>query len=217
MRLGLGGLLAGLVLAAPGASKKDDKGKAESKKKPTQEQLEAAALAEPFAPEHPQIIMNGLRCQIHRDGKVQQDIRAKTGQFDELANILDLDQLNVKYLDEGTTIAGQLDCGRGRVWTTAHPEKGINAHDMLLQQGVRLQTKDLLKLQSPEMRYNAQASTISSDKGYQQQMPMGKKFMIGKGQRFELKLLVDKNSFEYWKAFGNPAEMRKSEKPVLNP
>ena len=171
----------------------------------------------PFDPSHPLLRMEGVRCQVHREGLLRQDIKAQTGRYDEKVSILDLDKLVAKFVDQGTTVVAQINCGNGRVWTSSRPDEQITAHDMLLQKTVRLQTKDHLLLQTPEMRYTSADSTLHSNKGYLRQMPMGNSFMIGRGQGFEIKLLMEKNTIQFWREYGNPAEMRKSEKPVLNP
>lgn len=202
------------VMAAQPEKKKDAKkesgqdGKGKDKK--------AAEPGQPFEPGNPLLILEGVRCQVHRQGNIRQDMTAKAGRYDEEENILDLDQLHVQFQDQGKAL-GELACGGGRVWTSDRPKEQIHAHDMLLQQTVRLQTPERIMLETPEMRYNALESRLWSDKGFKKQLPTRQGYMVGSGDRFDIKLLLDKNTFDYWKEYGNPVVIKKSEKPVLEP
>lgn len=172
-----------------------------------------------FTAERETLALKGVRCQVHHEGVIRQEMESKTGNYDEEAKILDLDQLKIKFQNEGTSsstpTAGNLTCGYGRIWTKESREENISAHDMLLQQNVRLETAAHMVLTSPEMRYQAKDSTLHSDKGFRQQIPWGDSFVLGQGQQFNIKILPQQNTFGYWKGLGNPVELKKSDKPVF--
>lgn len=197
------------VVVKPVLKKDEEKKKAQSDK-------DKDEPGQPFEPGNPLLILEGVRCQVHREGNIRQDITAQSGRYDEEENILDMDRLHVEFKDQGKSL-GALSCGGGRVWTSDRPKEHINAHDMLLQRTVRLQTPEQIMLETPEMRYNALESRLWSDKGFVKQLPVRRGFMVGQGDRFDIKLLLDQNKFDYWKEYGNPVVIKKSEKPVLEP
>lgn len=231
LTLGLGLLLLGLAFGpAWTASKTGSKTKSKTASKAaakaaqaaSKKAAEEAAAAQPFAPGHSLLLLGGLRCQVHLEGVVRQDFVAETGRYDELAHVMDMERMRAKFMngDPGTTVTAELKCGTGRIWTADRPKEGISTHDMLLQQTVHLRTGDNVQLQSPEMRYDAAATSLRTDKGFVEQIPAGTGYYIGKGQRFDIKLNFDENSFDSIKQYGTPGaltELRKNEKAVLNP
>lgn len=193
--------------------------KAKKTKATKKQAAPAPESVEPFGADRPVMTLDGLHCQVHQAGVVRQNIVAQTGRFDETARVMDMDNLQVKFLDEKTTVVGQVKCGYGRIWLTTIGEN--SPHDMLLEKEVRLRTGTNMQISTPQMHYTAKDSTIKSDKGFVQQYPAGPSYMIGRGVKFTIQLQSENNTFNYMKEEGDPKgapwEMRKSDKPVLEP
>lgn len=213
-------LAAGPAWTAKGRNRKAKDDKAAQAIKKDAAKAEPKSAASLFSPEHETIELTGLRCQVHRAGKICQEIEATQGRYDQDAKIFDLDQLHVKFQNDktsqsGSIPAGRLTCGYGRIWTQDDRKRQITAHDMLLQQNVRLETAEHMVLTSPEMRYQAKDSLLHSDKGFRQQFPAGTGFMVGQGQEFKIKIIPEQNTFGYLHELGKPVEWMKSGKSVM--
>lgn len=169
---------------------------------------------------HPTMIITDFRTQVQRDGVPQREIQAKWGRMDEASQTIDLRTMQVKFFDQKTTsgqpkVAGQARCGTGRMWLADHPEEAAHKNDALLKQDVIYTTPDGWMLKTPELHYDATSATLHSDKGYVEQLPITGGYYVGQGDRFELKLSLEKNTFETWKKYGKPTMLTKSTKPVI--
>lgn len=184
-----------------------------AKKSPTQ-----SATANPGGGlgRHPSIEIQDFKSQVTRNGLKMQQIQARSGRMDETERILDLKDLRVKFFDAGTT-KGEAVCGTGRVWLMDRPKEKISNHDILLKDRVTYHTSEGWIVQTPQMRYTKADSMLRSDKGYLKQMPDRDQYLIGRGQGFAVKLLIQKSTFERWEEYGNPAILEKSKEPVIKP
>lgn len=209
-------LAVGLALAVHAADEGDkdkekDKAKEEEKKRQKQEKLESLPLDQ-----RPTIVLSNFRSQITRAGVKTQEIAAREGRLDEVTNVLDLEGLNVRFYDEGTS-KGQANCGAGRVWLKDRPREGVSRHDVLLTSQVTYQTAEGWLLKAPMMKFTQADGLLRSNRGYTKQLPAKRGYYVGSGQAFEIKVRLDKNTFENWTEYGQPVVLKKSKEPVIKP
>lgn len=189
--------------------------------------------------ERPSIVFEGVKSEIHHDGVRLQEIASDWARLDEEDQTLDMRNMRVKFfdVDQGTTststtktgapptvpvpgtekVKGTANAGTARTWLKDRPEDHAATHDMFLSDKVIYRTNDGWILMTPEMHYTSGDSMLRSDKGYIKQLPLKSGYIIGDGHGFDIKLSLEKNTFESYKEYGNPAVLKKSDKPVLQP
>jgi hypothetical protein len=168
--------------------------------------------------EHESIIFEDIRTEITRGNQRLQQIQARWGIYDREEETLDLQDLEITFFSKGEQV-GEARCGRGMLWLTDdHLEKeGHGRHDVLLTDDVWYHTSEGWIVRTPRMRYTHLDTTLRSDHGYVKQIPVDGGFFISRGKRFEIKILVESGTFDYWRDFGSRIVLEKSETPELIP
>jgi len=173
--------------------------------------------SEALASKHPAIIIEDFQTEVHRDGVKLQEIQAAWGLMDQVDQTIDMRALRVKFYDNGQ-FKGEAVSGTGRTWLKDRPEEQAMAHDLLMTKTATLRTSDGILLRSPRMEYRSTSDTLSSNAGFVQQIPsQGGRFIIARGDRFEIKLNSDRNNFDSYQEYGRPVVLQKSQKPELTP
>lgn len=217
-------LSGGLVFCLAALTWASQKGDGHKSLKSSAGRTDAAIPASRFDATHPIIAFEGIKAEVHQDGVPLQALKARWGEMDEKENILDLRRMEVKFFDAGKE-TGQALAGYARTWLKDRPAEKIATHDMVLSDTVTYKMSDQATtgtmrgwvLQTPALRYTSSDATLRSNQGYLKQMPAASGYYIGRGNGFEIKLLLEKSSFETYKEYGDPAVIQKSEKPVIVP
>lgn len=134
--------------------------------------------------------------------------------MDEIRQTIDLDRLECRFFRAGQ-MKGSASCGRGRVWLADLPSKNVSKNDILLRHNVLYRTVDGWAFSTPRLRYVDREALLHSDAGYRQQIKLRNGYLVGRGERFEVKLLLKESTFESWRCYGDPVVLKFSKEPVI--
>lgn len=165
---------------------------------------------------NPTITIEGFTAQVTRAGVPRQVITGNWARMDEKENVLDLRQLQARLFDNGKQV-GQADAGSGRVWMKARPEEQVGAQDVRFADGVLYRMQKGWLLSTPAMHFSNKQRRVTGDAGYIKQTQIKDGYLVGRGQKFEIGINMENNSFESWREYGKPAVLEKSKKPEIKP
>jgi hypothetical protein len=174
------------------------------------------ANAEAPLSEEPAMVLRRFHAEVTRGGIPREKIDARFARMNEKQKILDLQGLHLQLFNEGKEV-GQATCGTGRLWLKERPEEKIARNDVAMGGTVDYRTHDGWILRTPALNFSNADSTLRSDRGYIKQRPMGEGYIVGRGDRFEIKLNLEKSTFEHWNEHGAPAVIEKKTEPELLP
>lgn len=172
------------------------------------------AAGPPEALRNPSLTLYEFRAEITRAGQLRQKIIADWARLDESDDVLYMRDIQVDFFNQGQH-NGSASSGQGTIWLSDQTASGHLRHDILLTDRVYYEIPGGWILQAPSMSYANLTSTLRGVEGYIKQLKLENGYLVGAGDRFEMKISLQEGTFDSWKEYGNPTILKKTEEPEI--